>query len=870
MLRKLKTALRTLFCKSEMERELDEELRYHIEQQTEQNFRLGMSPEEARSAALRAFGGVEQAKERSRDARGIRWLEELWQDFRYGGRMLVKIPGFTFAAVLTLSLGIGANTAIFTIVNAVLLRPLPYRDPDRLMRLWETTPQLPTFSISGPNYRDWADQNRVFEQMAAWREQNFNLTNGGDPERLGAALVTASFFPLLGVKLALGRSFIPEEDQPGANNRFVIMSDRLWHRRFGTDANILGKTLTLNGGSYTVVGIMGPEFQFGTSGDLWLPLALDPLRDNRSNHILTAAARLKPGVTLDQARAEMDNIARRLEEQYPNSNKGWGVKIATFYDWIIEGQFRQALLILLGAVGLVLLIACANVANLLLSRAATRQKEIAIRSALGASRLRLIRQLLTESVILALAGGGLGVLLAWWGVDAFIAANPGSIPRLREIGLDNRVLAFTFTISLLTGLLFGLAPALQASRIALNEFLKEGGRTSAGFGLSRLRRLLIVSEIAFALVLLVGAGLLMKSFLRLQQVNLGFDPDRVLTLQLTLPRTKYPEARQQADFYQQMLERVRNLPGVRFAGASSSIPFPRGGSPYSPFFPEGRQLSPEKSVGGNYRLVSPDYFRAMGIPLLKGRDFTNEDNGERQPVVVISDETARRLWPGEEPLGKRLQWGGSSQRFTVVGVVGDIRSAKLEAEPSLAIYVPSIQPQMYLVARTATEPMSLAAAIRSQVQAMDKDQPIANLRTMEQVVSNSISQRRFSTLLLGLFAVVALLIASIGVYAVMSYSVAQRTREVGIRMALGAQSGDVLKLVLGQGMKLIGVGIVIGLVGAVALTRWMATLLFEVKPTDPLTLVGVAALLAAVALLACWLPAWRATKVDPVTALHSD
>jgi len=797
-------------------------------------------------------------------------MQTLWQDLRFGARMLLKAPNVTLIAVLTLSLGIGANTAIFTLVNAVLLRPLPYREPDRLVRLWETTPQLPTFSISGPNYSDWARLNQVFEQTAAWREQNFNLTNGGDPERVGAALVTASFFPLLGVKPALGRSFIPEEDQPGANNRFVIMSDRLWQRRFGADANILGKTVTLSGGSYTVVGVMGPEFQFGTTGDLWLPLALDPLRDNRSNHILTAAARLKPGVTLDQARAEMGAIARRLQEQYPNSNKGWGVKIATFYDWIVERPFQQALFVLLGAVGLVLLIACANVANLLLSRAATRQKEIAIRSALGASRFRIIRQLLTESVILALAGGGLGVLLAWWGVDAFVAANPENIPRLREITLDNRALAFTFIISLLTGLLFGLAPAFQASRIALNEFLKEGGRTSAGSGLGRLRRLLIVSEIAIALALLAGAGLLMKSFVRLQQVNLGFDPDHVLTLQLTLPRTKYPEARQQADFYQRLLERVRNLPGVRSAGISSSIPFPRGGSPHSAFFPEGRQLSPEKSVGGNYRLVSPQYFRAMGIPLLKGRDFTNEDNEGGQPVVVISEETARQLWPGEEPLGKRLQWGASRQWYAVVGVAGDIRSAKLEAEPGLAIYLPSIQPQMYLVVRTATEPLSLVAAIRSQVQAEDKDQPIANLRTMEQIVSNSISQRRFSTLLLGLFAAVALLLASIGTYGVMSYSVTQRTREIGVRMALGAESRDVLKLVVGEGMKLALAGVALGLVASLALTRLMTSLLYGVSATDAPTFAAVALSLTVVALLACWIPARRATKVDPMIALRCE
>src|SRR5262245_25771849 len=471
-------------------------------------------------------------------------MQTLWQDLRYGVRTLLKAPNYTLIAVLTLALGIGANTAVFTLVNAVLLRPLPYREPHRLVRLWETGPQRPTFSVSGPNYHDWEEQNQVFEQMAAWRERSFNLTSGDDPERIIAASVTAGFFPLLGVKPALGRGFIPEEDQPGANSRVVIISDSLWQRRFGADANILGKTITLNGDSYAVVGVMAPEFQFGTTGDLWLPLALDPVRDNRSNHILTAAARLKPGVTLDQSRAELDTIARRLQEQYPNSNKGWGVKIATFYDWIVEAQFRKALLILLGAVGLTLLIACANVANLTLSRAASRQKEIAIRSAIGATRFRVIRQLLTESLILSLLGGGLGVLLAWWGVDSFVAANPANIPRLGEIGLDNRALAFTLIVSLLTGLLFGVVPAFQASRIALNEFLKDGGRTSSGFGLSRLRRLLIVSEIAFALVLLVGAGLLMKSFLRLQHVNLGFDPDRVFSLQLALPPTKYPEARQ--------------------------------------------------------------------------------------------------------------------------------------------------------------------------------------------------------------------------------------------------------------------------------------------------------------------------------------
>jgi predicted permease len=861
-----------LLHRARREREFAEELESHLALHIEDNLRAGMSPEEARRRALVKLGGVTLTKELYREQRGLPMLETFWQDLRFGLRMLRKNPGFTLVAILTLALGISANTAIFTLVNSVLLQPLPYRDPERLVRLWETVPQLPTFSISSLNYRDWLEQNQVFEKMAAWRGQNVNLTTGGEPERVGAVLVTASFFPLFGIKPSLGRSFTTEEDQPGTAQRVVLISNSLWQRRFGGDTDILGQNITLNNNRYTVVGVVtGPEFKFDVNGDVWLPLALDPARDFRNNHILSAAARLKPGVTPALARAEMDAIAARLEAQYPHSNKGHGVKIATLYDWVIEEPFRRALLVLFGAVGLVLLIACANVSNLLLSRAAARQKEIAIRSALGAGFARLLRQLLTESLLLALAGGTLGILLAWWGVKTLVVAYPGNLPRLGEIGLDGRVLAFTLIVSLLTALLSGLAPAFQGSRVSLNGLLKEGGWTSVGVGLGRLRRLLVISEIALALVLLVGAGLLVKSFLRLQQVKLGFDPDHVLTMQLTLSTTKYSNGRQQTDFFRGLLDRVRNLPGVRNAAAISSIPFPRSGSgPYSPFFLEGRQLSPEESVGGDFRLVSPHYFQAMKIPMLRGRDFTDEEEQEGRPVVVVNEDAARRLWPGQESLGKRLGWGGSSQWLTVIGVVGDVRMLQLEANPRPAIYLPMIQSSMYLVVQTATEPMNLAAAIRNQVQAIDKDQPIANLRTMEQVISNSASQRRFSLLLFGVFAAAALLLATIGIYGVMSYGVAQRTHEIGIRVALGARMRDILTLVVGEGAKLTFVGVLLGLLASLALTRLMKSLLFEVSVTDKPTFLLIAALLAFVALLACWVPARRATKVDPLIALRHD
>ncbi|MBO0798247.1 MAG: FtsX-like permease family protein, partial [Blastocatellia bacterium] len=527
------------------------------------------------------------------------------------------------------------------------------------------------------------------------------------------------------------------------------------------------------------------------------------------------------------------------------------------------------LLVLFGAVVLVLLIACANVSNLLLSRAAARQKEIAIRSALGAGRARLIRQLLTESLLLALVGGTLGILLAWWGVETLVTVYPGNFPRQSEVGLDGRVVAFTLIVSLVTALLSSLATAFQSSGVALNEFLKEGGRTSAGAGLGRLRRLLVVSEIALALALLVSAGLLVKSFLRLQHVKLGFDPDRVLTLQVTLSTTKYPDARRQADFFRRLLERVRNLPGVVAVATNSSIPFPRiGGGPYSPFNLEGRQLSPDESIGGDFRLISPHYFQAMRIPLLEGRDFTDEDEQESRPVVIISEDAARRFWPGQEALGKRLQWGGSSQWLTVIGVAGGVRMLQLEDEPRPAIYLPITQSSMYLVVQTATAPMSLAAAIRSQVQAIDKDQPIANLRTMDQVISNSISQRRFSLLLFGIFAAAALLLATIGIYGVMSYGVAQRTHEISIRVALGARMRDILILIVGEGMKLTLAGVALGLLASLALTRLMKSLLFDVSVTDEPTFLLIAALLSLVALLACYIPARRATRVDPLTALR--
>ncbi|HEX8501292.1 MAG TPA: ABC transporter permease [Pyrinomonadaceae bacterium] len=865
-----------MFSKAEVERELDEELRFHLEKETEQNLARGMGPEEARRAALVSFGGVERVKEESRDVRGFRFFEELWQDLRFGVRALRKQPGFSLVVVLTLAIGIGANSTIFSFANGVLLRPLPYADPESLVALDETSPKrnVTSMGVSFPNFLDWRAQNRVFEDIAAYTEGTYTLVGGGEPEQIRGAGVSSGLFEILGVTPALGRTITPEEDRPGSET-VVILSHGLWQRRFGSEPGAVGRTISVNNRPHTVVGVMPPGFKFPEVADLWVPLALDTQKWTRNDHGLGAIARLKPGVSLGQAAAEMEAIALRVEEQNPVTNEGLSVSVTNLRAGLVGG-YRQSILILLGVVGFVLLIACVNVANLLLARASSRRREVSIRVALGAGRWRIFRQLITESLVLSAAGGALGLILALWGLQLLLTAVPVELPFWMKFDLDGRVLAFTAAVSLLTGIVFGAAPALQASKVDLNASLKEGGRSDAhaGAGMRRLRGLLVVGEVALSLVLLVGAGLMMRSFLRLQQVDVGVNPANVLTMSVPLPSARYREPERRSAFFQQLVERVGALPGVREVGAVSNLPL--SGSRW------GRSLTVEGraalSVGAapviNHCVVTPGYFRAMGIPVLAGRDIAEADAKDAPKVTVVDERLAREYWPGESPLGKRVRFGPPESNepwHTVVGVVGGVRHERPDAATRMSVYVPYQQipvREMTLAVRTGGDPAGLAVAVRSQVRGLDPDQPVTDVRTMGEVITSAIWQPRLHAILFGVFAAVALALASVGIYGVMSYAVTQRTHEIGIRIALGAKPRDILRLVVGHGLALTLVGIALGAASAFALTRVMTSLLFEVSPADPATFAANVALLTAVSLVACYIPARRATRVDPLVALR--
>jgi putative ABC transport system permease protein len=800
-------------------------------------------------------------------------MESLLKDIRYGVRTLTRNPAFTVVALLALALGIGANAAIFSVVNAVLLRPLPYADPDRLMMIRETRlPQFPEFSVSPGNFLDWQKQNSVFERLVAIQGSAFNLIDGGEPERLRGQRVSDGFLDMLGAQPALGRGFMSEEDQPG-HNFVVILSHGLWQRRFGGDANILNRSITLDGQSYTIIGVMPATFRFGGDTELWTPIAFTAQQaQQHGGHYLQAIGQLNPGVTVAQARTELSAIADRLAEQYPDANAGWNVKITPLLEFAVR-SIKPALLVLLGAVGFVLLIACANVANLLLARAASRQKEIAIRTALGASRWRIVRQLLTESVLLALVGGAIGLLLAIWGKDLLLSLAPEDLPRVRDASLDGWVLAFTAGITLLTGLSFGLVPALQASRPNLNETLKDAGRGSTEGGRRHLiRSTLVVLEVATALVLLVGAGLMIKSFLRLQNVDPGFNPNNALMVKLSLPQKKYSTEDQRAAFYKQLLDKIARLPGVQAAGAACVVPL--SGDDYVLGFDiQGRPPdAPGAGPSTNYYAVTPDYFTAMGIPLRKGRLFTEQDRKDAPRVAIISEAMAKQYFPDEDPIGKRIHvTNGPVTYREIVGIVGDVKQYGLDEKTPVETYEPFAQQPfsfMSLIVRTTGDPTALVGAIRGEVLSLDKEQPVSSIRTLDQLISTSIAQQRFAMLLLSVFAVVAMVLASVGIYGVMSYSVTQRTHELGIRMALGASSANVLRLVVGHGMRLTLLGIGLGLILAFLLTRLMAALLFGVSATDPATFAVFSVSLTAVALVACLVPARRALKVDPMVALR--
>lgn len=809
-------------------------------------------------------------------------MDTLLQDIRYGIRAILKRPGFTAVAVIALALGIGANTAIFSVVDAVLIRSLPYKNSERLLLIWHSYPQLnlPQASVCAPCYLEYRDQTSSFEQVAVQTGWPVNLTGTGEPERLQGSRVSFNYFDTLGVQPQQGRGFVQEEDQPGSN-RVVVLSHGLWARRFGSDPGVLGSTLTLDGQSYTVIGIMSPDFVTPNTSEIWTPIAFTPEQlaaTNHGNEYLTAMARLKPDVSFAQAQLEMTGLADQLRPQFYGAN--WGLTLVPLREQLV-GEIRSALLILLGTVGCVLLIACANVANLLLARASARSREIAIRTALGASRSRVVRQLLTESVLLSLLGGVFGLGLAYLGIKLIVVGVPQNISSFilgwRLIGLNPEVLVFTFLISLLTGVVFGLAPAFHASRPALNESLKEGGRSgSEGGRRSLVRSALVVFEVAIALVLLVGAGLLIRSFARLQEVNPGFNPEGVVSMQVSLSRSKYAENNQMSAFYEQTLARIKGLPGVKSAALGTNLPM-SGNNSSASFSVEGLQVAQgESSPHGDPHMVSADYFDTMQIPLLRGRYFEEGDSKDSLPVTIIDETLANRYWPDQDPIGKRIAAFFESKPNEpkwrqIVGVVKNVKRYGLDGKIKEQYYFPQSQsPQrsMYLLVRAPSNPANLVPSIRDAIHDVDKDQPVFRVMTMEELVSNSVAQKRFLMMLLVIFAAVALLLAAVGIYGVMSYSVTQRTHEIGIRMALGAQRSDVLKLVVRQGMTITLLGVGIGLGGAFLLTRVMSSWLFGVGAHDPLTFAGIPLILAGVALVACFVPARRATKVDPMVALR--
>ena len=805
-------------------------------------------------------------------------METLLQDLRFSLRMLVKNPGFTAVAAITLALGIGANTAIFSVVNAVLLRPLPYRDPSRLVLMNESSKQLPDMSVSYPNYLDWRDRSRSFERIAAVQPAQYTLSGVERPERLGGWNVTADFFPTLGVTPAVGRGLTPQDDRPGAPP-VALLTYGLWQRRFGGDPSVVGRALTLSGRSVAVIGVLPASFRFYYGdADLFLPLGLDAdsLQERNEHPGIYVVARLRPEATAQTAFADMDAIARGLEKEHPETNSGNRVAVKLLQDDVVS-ILRPVLVVLAGAVGFVLLIACANVANLLLARASTREKEIAIRRALGASRRRVLLQVMTESALLSLFGGGLGLLLAAWLSDVLLSLVPAGLPRLDEVRLDGTVLGFTLALSLLTGLVFGIAPAWQASRSDVLEPLKETARgSSSGRGQQRFRSVLVVSEVALALVLLAGAGLMARSFERLQEVRPGFRPGNVLSAQLVLPELKYKTKAEINSFADRLVARVEALPGVEAAGTVNPLPLTQEGW-QTDYQIEGRPVPARgEAPNSDYHVVSGAYFKAMGIPLVRGRLFDDSDREDTTPVVLVNETLARRWWPAGDAVGKRMRTGSVDQPgpwMTVAGVVGDVRQYGLDQEQKTQFYRTERQVALHpmsLVLRAQGDPEALASALRGAVQSIDPDQPIYNVRSMDSLLATTLAPRRLSLLLLATFAVTALVLAGVGIYGVLAYSVTQRTHEIGIRMALGARRADVLVMVLRQGLRLVLAGAALGVAAAFGLTRLMSSLLFGVSPTDPATLGAVCLVLVGVALLACLVPARRASGVDPMIALRCE
>jgi predicted permease len=816
-------------------------------------------------------------------------MENLWRDLAFGRRTLLRTPGFTAVAVLSLAIGIGANSAIFSVINALLLRPLPFKDAERLVILWSRSPGLnvPQDWFSPGQYLDVKTDNRVFEETAITIGGSFNLTGQAKPEHVDGARVSSSLFSVLGASPLLGRAFSSDDDQPG-KQASVILCYGFWRRAFGGDADVTGRTLTMNGNPFTIVGVMPASFVLNKeimpavngiqNADLLVPLPLsESARANRGNEDFNIFAKLKPGVTVAQAQADMDVIAGRMKEQYPANyppTGGLTISVVPLLSQVV-GDIHLALYVLFGAVGFVLLIACANVANLLLARAGARQKEIAIRAAVGASRLRILRQLITESVLLALAGAAVGLAFAVWAVDALSVIGSESIPRLGEVGIDIRVLAFTGCIALMTGIVFGLVPAMRASRVDLNEVLKDGSRTSgiiSSRGQHRMRGLLVVAEIALSLVLLIGAGLLVRSYQRVTSAYPGFNPHNVLSLRLALPAVKYKSPDEIAAFFKRVTEQLRTLPEVEAVGTSYSLPMSTVALAWEPIKVEDYvPKNAQESIISNTRIVNPEYFRAMGIRLVRGRLFDEHDTKGQPETVIVDEALAERFWPNEDPIGKRLQRAGAACWRTVVGVIDDAKEYSTEKEPPIAVYYPFEQyvaRNMFLLIQTTSDPGAMAAAITREIQSLDPELPVFEVASMEQRLYDSLARRRFAMMLLAVFAGVALILGAIGIYGVMAYSVDQRTHEIGIRLALGAQPGNILKVVIRQAATLTLTGIALGLGGAFALTRLLSSLLYGIGVTDRLTFVLTPLLLGAVALFAAYVPARRAAKVDPMIALR--